>query len=191
MKITPKIEKAIKKASILHYGQKRKGEIDYPYITHPFTVAAILSNYTDDEEIIIAGLLHDTIEDTSYTPEKLEEDFGANVKEIVLGVTEVYTDENKENEWVERKKRYIENMKQSSDKAVLVSAADKLHNLSTIVFDFKKHGPVIWKNFNSTIEERLWFYNEILMVFKNRLPAGIVNEFEAVYNEALKLFSNK
>lgn len=191
MKMTPKIEKAIRKAAVLHYGQTRKGEDDYPYITHPYSVAIILSNYTDDEDVIVAGLLHDTIEDTKYTPDELENDFGQKVKEIVLGVTEDYSNENKKNSWKERKEKYVENINSSSDESVLVSVADKTHNLKTVIADYKKHGPIIWKNFNSTIEERMWFHGSVLKIYQKRLKSGIVDEFETVYNEALKLFENK
>ena len=85
---TYKIEQAIKAAAILHDGQLRKGNVPLPYITHLYAVAMILESYTEDEDTIVAGLLHDTLEDTDYTPEELEADFGKEVCEAVLAVTE-------------------------------------------------------------------------------------------------------
>ncbi|MCH7529953.1 bifunctional (p)ppGpp synthetase/guanosine-3',5'-bis(diphosphate) 3'-pyrophosphohydrolase [Patescibacteria group bacterium] len=191
MKLTPKIEKAIIKAAVLHRGQSRKGEVVYPYITHLYSVAIILSNYTDDEDVIVAGLLHDAIEDTKYTPDKLENDFGKKVREIVLGVTENYSNENKKNSWKERKEKYAANLHGASDESVLVSAADKIHNLNTTIADYKKHGPVIWGNFNAPIEEQMQFYSNILKICHERLKSNIVSEFETVYNEASELFIEK
>src|SRR3990167_6351226 len=87
MTFTPKIHKTIGKAALLHKDQKRKHG-NLPYITHSYSVAFILSRYTKDEDIICAGLLHDTIEDCDYSAEQLKADFGDRIASIVLGVTE-------------------------------------------------------------------------------------------------------
>ena len=81
MKFTPIITKAINTAATLHDGQERKGD-GLPYIVHPFSVALILMEYSQDEDVIVAGLLHDTIEDTGYTREQMEEDFGERVWQV-------------------------------------------------------------------------------------------------------------
>ena len=83
MQLTSNIEKAMRKAAILHDGQRRKGEGKPPYIIHPFAVAVMLSEHTDDENTIIAGLLHDTIEDTGYSPEEMEKDFGISLASLL------------------------------------------------------------------------------------------------------------
>ena len=67
------IEQAIRAASVLHKDQIRKGSVPYPYVTHLFAVAMIVSDYTSDEDTIVAALLHDTLEDTDYTEEELED----------------------------------------------------------------------------------------------------------------------
>lgn len=192
MILTPRIEKAIKKAAALHKDQSRKGEDKCPYITHPYSVAIILSNYTEDEDVIVAGLLHDTIEDTKYTLEELEKDFGAQVKEIVVGVTEIYMDDDDKNKWENRKQRYLNNLREANDKSVLVSAADKLHNLRSLVGEYKNNGAEMWENLAMQPEKQMWFLGEVLIIFKDRLTENnIVSEFEAVYNEALVLFRSK
>ena len=89
MEITPKIQKAINMASQLHIGQTRKGGPDLPFIVHPFSVAWILANYTDNEDIIVAGLLHDVLEDVrGYKFDNLKNDFGEKIAKIVKEVSE-------------------------------------------------------------------------------------------------------
>src|SRR5680860_1476994 len=106
MKLTPKIQKAISRASVLHLGQKRKGD-GAPYILHPYSVAFILSHYTNDEDIIVAGLLHDVLEDVDgYEKEDLQKEFGERVANMVSDVTEdisLKEDKGEKESWVERK----------------------------------------------------------------------------------------
>ena len=80
------LNRAIQEAAIAHGAQKRKGT-DIPYITHPFMVAMILSEagYTEDE--VVAGVPHDTLEDTELTADDIENLFGKHVREIVVGCT--------------------------------------------------------------------------------------------------------
>jgi len=102
MKLTPRISDAINYASKLHSKQFRKGDSTLPYVSHLFAVAWILSEYTDDENIIIAGLLHDSLEDIEgYTYEDLESDFGKRVADIVLNVSEdkVTSEADKKTSW--------------------------------------------------------------------------------------------
>lgn len=132
MKLTPKIQKAIYKASVLHKGQKRKVE-DLPFVTHLFSVAFILSNYTDNENIIVAGLLHDALEDVkAYYFKDLEKDFGERVTKIVKEVSEdkdPNIEENKKATWQRRKEGYLSHLKNASYEAMMVCCADKIHNL--------------------------------------------------------------
>ena len=83
-----RIEQALRAATILHKDQVRKGSVPIPYVSHLFAVAMIASDYTDDEDVIIACLLHDTLEDTDYTAQDLEEDFGGAIRELVEAVSE-------------------------------------------------------------------------------------------------------
>ena len=79
-----KVEQAIRAATILHQDQLRMGSVPLPYISHLMAVVLILSDYTNDEDTIVAALLHDTLEDTDYTLDELREDFGGPVAELVL-----------------------------------------------------------------------------------------------------------
>ena len=199
MRWTPRIEKAIKKAAVLHRAQTRRGSIDYPYITHLVSVATILAHYTSDEDILIAGLLHDTIEDTDYTFEQLEDDFGMRVRTIVDGVTEKKGNNGERLPWMTRKKDYLETLKNAPEESLLVSAADKIHNLRSLIEEHRIMGNEFWPMYArltdpEAIEKakqvRLQSFGDILAVLKARggsLP--IVKELEEVYEEARGVFT--
>lgn len=188
MKLTQKIQQAINLASRLHLGQVRKGDSGLPYISHPFSVAWILSNYTEDEDIIVAGILHDVLEDVKgYYYDDMVRDFGERVAQIVKGVSED-KDPNIESDekatWEERKSKYLANLKNDSDEALMVCAADKIHNLQSMISAYQEKGDALWDNFNSPKEKKLWLYQEILKFMKGRLNNLIVNELEEVYGQA-------
>lgn len=192
MRLTSKIQKAIIGASVLHADQKRKGD-DLPYIIHPYSVAFILSNYTDDEDVIVAGLLHDTLEDVpEYGAEDLIKDFGQRVYEIVKEVSEDKDpNDSKEKEkasWQERKEKYIANLKNDSEDALMVSCADKIHNLTSMINAYKDQGEEFWKNFNAPKDKILWFYGEVLKIMEERLKNDIVIELKNVYKKASGIF---
>ncbi len=183
MTLTPKIENAIKKASVLHRNQERKKD-GTPYISHLFSVAWILSNYSDDENVIVAGILHDTIEDTDYTPEELEEDFGVEVKEIVLGVTE----DKQIKDWQARKKEYLERLESDGLEALMVAAADKIHNLLSLKDSYEVYGNDLWEKFLAPSPEKyFWFHGECLKILKEKLKNPIVNQLEKQYEETKKI----
>lgn len=188
MKLTPKIEKAIKKASLLHSGQTRRSDNKTPYLTHPFSVSIILSNYTDDENIITAGLLHDTLEDTDYTPEEMVKDFGIGVKDIVLGVSEPPTKEKSSQNWLARKEAYLQQLKNAPSGSLMVSAADKIHNLLSLMEDHEDYGKKLWEKFHSSPAQRLEFDKKVLGILKERLKSEIVKELASVIQRAEKLF---
>ena len=115
-----------------HANQRRKNEAATPYINHPLEVAAHLSRVGNiiDEEVLIAALLHDTIEDTDTTAEELEQLFGARVTRIVLECTD-----DKTLPKAERKRLQIVNAPHKSDEAKQVKIADKTCNLESILAD--------------------------------------------------------
>lgn len=192
MQLTYKIQKAIIKSAILHNGQKRKIN-KIPFITHPYSVAIILSDHTTDENIIVAALLHDVLEDVpSYSELDMERDFGKKITDIVKGVTEK-NDPGSENlgateSWQARKDGYLKGLQQDDYEALMVCAADKIHNLKSNIAGYKEHGEKAFDSFSAPIEKRMKFYKDILEILKRRLGNEIVNELEEVYNEAEKLF---
>jgi (p)ppGpp synthase/HD superfamily hydrolase len=129
------VEKAIEFATWAHEGQLRKGSRK-PYIVHPIAVGEMLSEMTDDEEIICAGYLHDTIEDNKdVTKEMLEEEFTSRIAWIVACESE-----DKSKTWIERKKNTIIELKTASIEVQLVALADKLANIRDMKADYKEVG---------------------------------------------------
>ncbi len=191
MKLTPKIEKAIRKAAFLHGGQTRKAELPIPYVTHLFSVAVILSMYTENEEVIIAGLLHDVIEDTSCSPDELEADFGSRIRDLVLEVTEEKERNGQKILWRDRKSTYLMQMRSSSEEALLIATADKIHNLQTTIDDHKRVGPTMWKNFAAPVDEQLWFFESFLEILKSRNAGPITDHYAEVIKEARPIFKSK
>lgn len=154
---TPKIQRAIKFATKTHevyQKQKRKGK-DIAYITHPLTVGIILSLVKAKEDIVVAGILHDTIEDSidqkKVNAKMLEERFGKKVAEGVLSVTEI----EKKLPWEERKKQALENIKNFSHDSLLIKSADIIANVSELVDDYKRYGEEVFVRFNAPKEKVL------------------------------------
>lgn len=189
MFLTPRIERAIVRATVLHQTQKRKVS-GVPYIVHPFSVAFLLAHYSDDEDVIIAGLLHDTLEDVpSYTDVMLREEFGERVYSIVKEVTEDFTQAEKEdhsirgNNWRVRKERYLENLKNDSKDALLVATADKVHNMRNALDEYVKHGEGVWEKFKRNADNLIWFYSEASRIISERLEHPLVDEMNRLVME--------
>ncbi len=185
MLLTPKIEKAIKRASEIHDGKRRKIEHNLPYISHLFSVAVILSTFADDEDLLVAGLLHNSLEGTSYTMDELSYEFGSIVAKTVEQVTEI---PEKEAPWKERKLKYLEGLKSADARALMVAAADKLHNLRGIIEDYKKHGGAVFEKFSATASEELWVFTSVLEILEERLLSPIVPEYRKAVLEAKEFF---
>ncbi len=181
MKLTDKIQKALNLAADRHDGQMRKSS-GHPYIVHPFSVAMILSEYTENENIITASLLHDLIEDVEgYEYEDLEQEFGKRVADIVQGVSEDIEFNNGETDketWQERKDNYLANLENDSQESLLVCAADKIHNLKSMIMIYQEMGDRMWEDFNAPIEKQIWYYETILKILKEKLQNDIVKELE-------------
>ena len=174
-----------------HDRQVRKGT-RMPYLTHPANVALMLTRYGRDEATVVAGILHDVVEDCvrdGYTREMLErrigEKFGENVLEIVLGVTyRQVDDDDVELSREERKADYLARLSTANEAALWVCAADKVHNASTILSDLRRtmDPQSVWSRFSAGREGTIQWYADVL----NRLDeigfkAPIVEELrEAV-----------
>ncbi len=184
MKLTPLVEKSIRKAAVLHDGIRRVGEDNPPYVTHLFSVAAILSEHTDDEEIIAAGLLHDSLEDTPYDRDALARDFGERVAAIVAAVTEPKIRERGKIPWRERKEAYLEHLRSAPPEALLVAAADKIHNLGSILAEYRAGREAFFEKLKPGPAEQLWFFGRVEEIVAERLGGPIVEEFSRVYTEA-------
>jgi (p)ppGpp synthase/HD superfamily hydrolase len=150
------IHNAIVFASRKHDKQYRKST-DIPYIAHLMEVMQILLENNCEEEVIIAGILHDTLEDTDTTPEEIRSLFGKNVLSIVRSETE-----DKTKEWIDRKLETIKHLRSASIEAKLVCCADKLSNMRSIYADLKTIGEKVWERFNANKENIQRYYENIL-----------------------------
>ncbi len=177
------VEQAIRAASVLHKDQVRKGQTPYPYITHLFAVAMIVTDYTSDEDTIVASLLHDTLEDTDYTPKELEDDFGGSVKDIVLSITEPLPKDIEPGSIAEQKKQYLKQLKGASEKALIVVAADKIHNMRSIVEEYYDTHSDFIADYGSALDDRLMLYQEISNTLNRNLKNAILAEFNSVFTE--------
>ena len=152
------VEKAIQFATKAHEGQFRKGT-DRPYIVHPLEVGKILSEMTADEEVIAAGILHDTIEDCAeVTEEILRQEFGERITELVL-----HESEDKTKSWKERKSATIERLKTASLEVQYIGLADKLSNIRDIDRDYPLYKEELWNRFRMKDKKVIgWYYIEIM-----------------------------
>ena len=151
------IDKAIGFAARAHEKQRRKiGAV--PYIAHPVAVAFILQQMDCTETVVIAGLLHDTVEDTKVTIEEVREKFGDKVAAIVAGCTEP---PKKQFKWEERKVHMIVPLRHPPLPIKLVAAADKYHNLSHSLHNQRKKGLGLWKYFGKGEEQQAWYYRTV------------------------------
>lgn len=180
MKYTHNIHKALIFATQAHNGQTRKDTAKTPYISHPVGVAMILSEYTNDEEVIIAGLLHDVIEDCEVSYEDLQTLFGTRVADIVHEVSEdiALKKTGEKESWKARKEGYLVNLHNDSVEAMLVCGADKIHNLMSLGDVLEVEGVSALHAFNASFEDTMWFYGEVVSVIRAGVPAEMVERYE-------------
>ncbi|MFD1737521.1 HD domain-containing protein [Bacillus salitolerans] len=148
------VEKARIFARNAHHGQTRKLSTE-PYFVHPEAVAKILLDANLAEEIIAAGYLHDTVEDTNVSIEDIQREFGHEIAEIVAGNTE-----DKSKTWEERKKHTIEYTRTAAFEMKCLIAADKLDNLQSIA-NTNSHDGEKWSHFKRGKEKQGWYYKGI------------------------------
>jgi len=158
------IFKAIEFAARAHSGQYRKGT-KIPYIVHPLGVAKILIEYGCPEHLIVAGILHDTVEDTPVTLDEIKQSFGWHVADLV----EAASEPDKSDTWENRKNHTIAMVTILSDEAVVLVLADKLDNIRAIRADYERYGEDLWQRFNRPREKQKWYYEGLSIIFTDRL----------------------
>jgi GTP pyrophosphokinase len=165
-----------------HGGQKRKGS-EVPYVAHLLGVASLVLEAGGDEDMAIAGLLHDTIEDTDTTAGDIAATFGQRVAAIVEGCTD--TDETPKPPWRARKERYLVHLGATgtSPEVLTVSRADKLHNARCMLVDYRALGEDFWSRFNADVDEHLWYLSSLVDIFNDRLPGPMTDELRRVRDE--------
>jgi len=171
---------AIELAARAHRGHCRKGT-QIPYIVHPLAVAKILIDTGCPEDVVVAGILHDTVEDTPLSLDEIRQGFGDAVARIVQGASEP----DKSRPWEERKAHTIESLRTASEAVLLVSCADKIENLRAIREDRERVGEEVWTRFRRGREQQEWYYRSVFAVLEERLTAGPGLSFVSQLKEAL------
>lgn len=162
------VSQALVFATEHHQHQHRKGT-KIPYMVHLLNVCKIVAENNCSDEVLAAALLHDVVEDTDVTIEEVQAKFGERVAEIVRGATELDKLEKKaiekESSWQHRKEHTILFLQEeASIDQLMVSGADKLDNLRSIHYDYKRIGEQLWSRFNATKEQQGWYYSSIATV---------------------------
>ena len=127
--------------------------------------------------------LHDTVEDTDYTLTELEEDFGRAVADIVASLSEPQDDEYKAYSWKEQKMAYAKLLKKASAEALLICAADKIHNMRAMVEEYHDDHQRFLSEFKGSLDDRVMMYQEISNVLNSKLENDIMSEFNHVFDE--------
>jgi (p)ppGpp synthase/HD superfamily hydrolase len=165
-----------------HKGQTRKAS-SIPYIGHLMGVASLVLEGGGDEDLAIAALLHDVVEDCGGVPmlKEIRRRFGARVAKMVDGCTDAYTDPKPA--WRERKEKYIVRLRKEDKDTRLVSAADKLNNVRSIVSDYRAVGESIWSRFKGGREGTLWYYRTLRDEFLRDPPNRITRDLALAVSE--------
>ena len=150
-----------------HETQLRKAT-RIPYLTHLMAVAALVGEHGGTEDEMIAALLHDTVEDTGGGPvlDEIRRLFGPAVARLVEGCTDdAPLDPDEKAPWLERKTRYLSRICDEPASVLRISAADKVHNLRTIVEDLRRDGPAVLERFNGGRDGVLWYHRSLCDIF--------------------------
>lgn len=178
-----------------HINQKRKGS-SIPYIIHPIEVAVILIENNAEEDIIAAGLLHDTLEDTNVTLDFIKENFGEHVAMLVtaasepdkIGLTVKLTPEEEKASWKARKTHTIDYLLNAPLEVKLLTCADKLSNIRSMIKDYNNIGNDLWKKFNAGCSEQKWYYEGLVLSLNELANYKMYKEFTALVSQ---LFNSK
>jgi (p)ppGpp synthase/HD superfamily hydrolase len=178
----PRFERALLFATRKHARQTRKGTA-IPYIAHLLSVAGLVLEAGGDEDLAIAALLHDVVEDCGGAPmlREIRRRFGQRVAHVVDGCTD--TDLDPKPPWRQRKQDYLKHLQTADADVRLVSAADKLHNARSVLADYREFGESVWERFQGKRDGTLWYYRSLVDEFRKRDANPLVNQLERIVNQ--------
>lgn len=170
--LTHRYTQALDLARTLHTETRKGGDV--PYLAHLLSVSALVLEHGGNEDQAIAALLHDSAEDHGGEARiaQLRTQFGDTVAEIVLACSDSLTvDKDDKEPWWPRKVRYLDELAHERPDALLVSAADKVHNARSILADYRTHGDELWARFNAAAGRTgsLWYYTRLVQIIGERL----------------------
>ena len=174
---------ALALATRAHRTQLRKGT-DLPYIAHPVHVAIILERHGFGEDLAIAGLLHDVVEDTDVPLAAIRREFGDVIAELVAAVTETKTANGLERPWEQRKAEKLERLRTSGPEVAALKAADALHNARSLISDLRADGAAVWQRFKRGAQQSVEYYAAIGAGVRAKLgDHALVAELDAAVDE--------
>ena len=178
--LTDRFDRALLYATDVHGRQVRKGTT-IPYVAHLLAVSATVLEYGGDEDLAIAALLHDSVEDQGGETrlKDIRKQFGKRVACVVEACSDSLADTSKGEQkldWLERKKAYLAHLDTADDDVILVSLADKAHNARAILRDLKNPcvGESVWSRFSQCRKKTLWFYRSLADKFREKLRGPLV-----------------
>lgn len=186
----PRFTQAVDYARHLHL-ERRKGTT-IPSMAHLLGVASLVMGETGrvafpvTEEMVIAALLHDAVENHGGARRlaDIAHNFGPVVARMVEGLSDTLAEEPSEKEpWEQRKQSYLDRLRNEPPQVQLISAADKLYNARTVLDEFRVIGAEVWKRFKRGRNQQVWYYQELLRIFKASGSNRIVDEFGRVVEE--------
>src|SRR5688572_687764 len=190
---TDRFASAMVYAYQVHSGQRRKGT-GIPYIAHILGVTAIALEYGADEDQAIAALLHDAAEDGGgeATLAEIRARFGDAVADIVLGCSDSLVEDPEDKlPWQERKENYLAHLENASLGVCFVSAADKLHNVRSIIRDYHEHGDDIWNRFQGRRDGTLWYYETVADTLIRRYRTQLTRDLQDEVDKLLEITNTK
>lgn len=182
IELTERYTRAVDLARVLHT-ETRKGTT-IPYLAHLLSVSALVLEHGGSEDQAIAALLHDAAEDHGghVVLERIRSEFGDTVAEIVAACSDSLTEDATDKQpWWPRKVAYLEHVATEPLAALLVSAADKVHNARSILADYRSHGDELWSRFNKDAGRvgSLWYYTRLVEILEARLVDPPADELVA------------
>jgi (p)ppGpp synthase/HD superfamily hydrolase len=194
---SPVIDLALKVAVVAHATQVRKGT-SLPYIAHPVHVARLLEHAGLPDHVVVAGFLHDVLEDLEPGDEAtrarflivfpplaaavrdgnafrealrafLGERFGEPVMTLVDAVTEQKESEGRPRPWIDRRRDAIAHLRDAHLDVIALKAADVLHNVRSVVHDLRSEGASVMSRFNASAADTLWYYASVADICRERL----------------------
>jgi (p)ppGpp synthase/HD superfamily hydrolase len=166
------------------HGRQRRKSTQTPFLAHLMAVSSLVMEDGGNEDQSIAALLHDAVEDAGgkVAQARIRQEFGDPVADLVMEVSE--TDANPKPPWRQRKDYYLAHLETASLGALRIAAADKLHNLRSLVGDLRRLGPSILANFNASPDQQIWFFTACREVLVRRRPDCIhLDEYQALISD--------
>ena len=181
-------------AAVAHRNQLRKGS-DLPYIAHPVHVSMILVRHGFGDDMAIAGLLHDVVEDTDVPLDRIRAGFGPEIARLVEAVSETKTADGVELPWEQRKAEKLAHLQAGGPDVAALKAADAIHNAHSIVTDLQQVGPSVWARFKRGPEQTVDYYRAITAAVREKLGAHAIvaelNDAVQALEEAARRFGEQ